>query len=195
MARAQNRSPARLVALKAGRGDGEGLTHLTNREIWALVHGLLIGGPFLLAFAGGLVALAGLRSDYLTPEGISDRVTQLRIGTSVMAVMGWAIVFSGTWVLLPWYREDSPDSPKSILLSDSSTRQWHEFADVWKTHIAFIAPMLATAAAALVVYYGKALARDRGLRNLVLGLFLGAFAVASIAALLGSLVARAAPLR
>jgi hypothetical protein len=23
--------------------------HLTTREIWALVHGLLIGGPFLLA--------------------------------------------------------------------------------------------------------------------------------------------------
>ena len=112
-----------------------------------------------------------------------------------MAVMGWTIVFTGTWVLLPWYREDSPDSPRSILLSDSSTRQWHDFADVWKTHVAFIAPMLATTAAVLVLYYGKALARDRAPRNLVLGLFLGAFAVASVAALLGSLIARAAPLR
>ena len=55
--------------------------------------------------------------------------------------------------------------------------------------------MLATTAAALVLYYGKALARDRALRNLVLGLFLGAFAVATVAALLGSLIARAAPLR
>ena len=169
--------------------------HLTNREIWALVHGLLIGGPFLLAFAGGLVALSGLRAEYLTPEGISDRVSQLRLGTTVMAAMGWAIVLTGTWVLLPWYREDSPHSPKSILLSDSSTRQWHEFADLWKTHVAFMAPMLATTAAALVLYYGKALARDRALRNLVLGLFVGAFAVASVAALLGSLIARAAPLR
>jgi hypothetical protein len=169
--------------------------HLTNREMVALVHGLLIGGPFLLAFAGGLVALSGLRAEYLTAEGVRDRVRQLRVGTTAMAAMGWAIVFTGTWVLLPWYREDSPESPKSVLLSDSSTRQWHEFADVWKTHVAFMAPILATTAAALVLYYGKALARDRALRNLVLGLFLGAFAIASVAALLGSLIARAAPLR
>jgi hypothetical protein len=169
--------------------------HLTNREIWALVHGLLIGGPFLLAFTGGLVALVGLRSEYLTTEGIRDRVAQLRIGVCVMAVMAWAIVFIGIWVLLPWYREDTPESPRSILLSDPRTRQWHEFADVWKTHVAFMAPILATAAAALVVYYGRALAHDRVVRNIVLALLLGAFAVASLAALLGSLVTRAAPIR
>lgn len=169
--------------------------HLTTREIWALVHGMLIGGPFLLAFTGGLVALAGLRSDYLTPEGITDRVRQLRIGTSVMAAMAWAIVTIGIWVLLPWYGEDSPDSPRSILLSDPDTRQWHEFADVWKTHVALMSPILATAAAALVAYYGRALARDRTARNVVLALLLGAFAVASIAALIGSLVTRAAPIR
>jgi hypothetical protein len=169
--------------------------HLTTREIWALVHGLLIGGPFLLAFTGGLVALAGLRSEYLTVEGIRNRVAQLRVGASVMAVLAWAIVLIGIWVLLPWYGEARPDSPRSLLLADPDTRQWHEFADVWKTHVAFMAPILATAAAALVVYYGRTLAHDRFVRNLVLGLYLGAFAVASVAALLGSLVTRAAPIR
>ena len=169
--------------------------HLTYHEIWALAHGMLIGGPFLLAFTGGLVALAGLRSDYLTAEGISASVKRLRLGTCGMAVMAWTIVLTGTWVLLPWYRDDKPDSPRSILLSSPDTRDWHEFADVWKTHIAFMAPILATTAAALVVYYGARLARDRTLRNLVLALFLGAFAVASLAALIGSLVTRAAPLR
>jgi len=58
-----------------------------------------------------------------------------------------------------------------------------------------MAPILATAAAALVAYYGPRLARERNLRNLVLALFLGAFGVASLAALIGSLVTRAAPLR
>jgi hypothetical protein len=169
--------------------------HLSDRELWALVHGMVIGGPFLLAFTGGLVALFGLRSEYLTAEGIRDRVLQLRIGASVMAMMAWAIVLIGTWVLLPWYREDTPDSPRSILLADPDTRQWHEFADVWKTHVAFLSPILATAAAALVVYYGRALARDRTIRNLVLALFLAAFAVSSLAALIGSLVTRAAPIR
>ena len=58
-----------------------------------------------------------------------------------------------------------------------------------------MAPILSTAAAALVVYYGRSLARDRTARNLVLALLLGAFAVASLAALIGSLVTRAAPIR
>ena len=169
--------------------------HLTNRELWALAHGLLIGGPFLLAFAGGLVALSGLRSDLLTPEGIRLQVVRLRLVTTVMAAMAWVIVLIGVWVLLPWYRDDSPTSPRSVLLSDPSTRQWHEFADIWKTHVAFMSPILATAAAALVFYYGETIARSRAVRNLVLALFLGAFGVSSLAALLGSLVARAAPLR
>jgi hypothetical protein len=169
--------------------------HLTHHEVWALAHGLVIGGPFLLAFTGALVSVAGLRSEYLTAEGIRDQVARLRIGACVMAVMAWAIVLIGIWVLLPWYSEDVPDSPKSILLSNPDTRQWHEFADVWKTHVAFMAPILSTAAAALVVYYGRSLARDRTARNLVLALLLGAFAVASLAALIGSLVTRAAPIR
>ena len=167
---------------------------LTTRDIWALVHGLVIGGPFLLAFTAVLSSLHGLRSELLTAEGVRERVAQLRLAGGVMALMSWTIVAIGTWVLLPWYREDSPESPRSVLLSDPGTRQWHEFADVWKTHVAFMAPILATAAAALVVYYGRTLARDRAVRNLVLALFLGAFAVSSLAALIGSLVTRAAPI-
>lgn len=163
--------------------------------MWALAHGMLLGGPFLLAFSGGLVALAGLRSEHLAPEAIRARVAQLRIGTTALAVLAWTIVLTGTWVLLPWYQEDTPDSPRSLLLSDPATRQWHEFADVWKTHVALLSPLLATAAAALVAYYGRALADDRSARRVVLALFLGAFAVSSLAALIGSLVTRAAPLR
>lgn len=168
---------------------------LTYRETWALVHGLLIGGPFLLGFAAAVVALVGLRADYLTAVGIQDRVRQLRIGTSVMAAMAWTIVLIGIWVLLPWYGEDTPDSPRSRLIADPDTRQWHEFADVWKTHVAFVAPILATTAAALVGYYGPDLARNRTVRNVVLAVILAAFAVASLAAVIGSLVTRAAPLR
>lgn len=169
--------------------------HLSNREVWALAHGMLIGGTFLLAFTGGLVALHGLRAEYLTAAGIRERVLQLRIGASAMAVLAWATVLTGTWVLLPWYREAGPDSPRSLLLSDPDTRLWHEFADVWKTHVAYMAPIFATSAAALVLYYGPSLARDRTARNVVLALFLAAFAVASVAALVGSLVTREAPIR
>lgn len=169
--------------------------HLTVREMWALAHGMLIGGPLLFAFVAALAALNGLRGELLTSEGVGIRVTQLKVGVGAVAVLGWVVVLIGVWVLMPWYAEATPESPKSILLADPSTRQWHEFADVWKTHVALLSPILATAAAALVFYYGATLARDRRIRQLVLTLLLGAFAVAALAALLGSLVARAAPLR
>src|SRR4029453_4181111 len=35
---------------------------LTNREFWGLVHGMVLGAFFLLAFAGGLAELYGLRA-------------------------------------------------------------------------------------------------------------------------------------
>jgi hypothetical protein len=167
---------------------------LTNHEAWALVHGMLIGGLFLLGFSGGILALYGLRSELLTAEGVRDRVTQLKLGTTLMALMAWATVITGTWIILPWYRDSSPTSPKSLLLADPATEQWHTFADVWKTHLAWTAPMLATAAAFLVLYYGQSLARDMTARRVVLALFLGAFAISSIAALIGSLVTRTAPI-
>jgi hypothetical protein len=167
---------------------------ITNHEAFAMVHGMLLGGGFLLAFSGGLLALHGLRIELLTPEGVGDRIRQLKLGTSVMALMAWLTVLTGTWVILPWYRASTPDSPKSLLLADPDTARWHTFADVWKTHLAWTSPLLATAAAFLVVYFGRSLARDATARRLVLVLFLGAFAVASISALIGSLVTRAAPI-
>lgn len=59
---------------------------LSYREIWALIHGPMIGGPLLR----------------------------------------WSIVLIVIWVLLPWYGEETPESPRSLLLADPSTRQWHE---------------------------------------------------------------------
>jgi hypothetical protein len=164
---------------------------VSNHEAWALIHGMAIGGLFLLGFTGGLVALWSLRSDLLTTAGVAQQVKRLRLGTAVMALMSWATVLTGAWIILPWYRAEG--GPKATLMADPSMRAWHTFADVWKTHIAWTAPLLATAAAALVAYYGAALARDRTARSIVTVLFLSAFAVSSLAGLIGSLVTKAAP--
>jgi uncharacterized membrane protein len=102
-------------------------------------------------------------------------------------------VLTGTWIVYPWYREATPESPRSILLADPDRAEWHTFGMEWKEHVAWISPLLATAAAFLVVYYGKRLAADRTLRNLVIVLFVSAFAVAAIAGLLGALITKAAP--
>src|SRR5215208_572679 len=77
----------------------------TGRETWTLIHGMILGTFFLLAFAGGLAGLWSLRPEYVTPAGITERVRRLKIGTGAMAIASWATVITGTWIVYPWYRE------------------------------------------------------------------------------------------
>ena len=169
--------------------------HLTDREWWTLVHGMILGALFLLAFSGGLAGLYSLRLDLLTPEGLRERVRRLKIGMSVMAITAWLTVITGTWIVYPWYRETSPDSPKSRLLADPDTADWHKFGMEWKEHIAWIAPLLATTAAFLAIYYGSAMARNRYIRLVVMAFFVGAFVTAAIAGLYGALITKVAPVQ
>lgn len=166
---------------------------LTNRETFTLLHGIIIGTLFLLAFAGGLAGLWSLRTELVTSAGITERIRRLTIGTTGMALLAWATVATGTWIVYPWYRDKSPDSAKSRLLADPSTADWHEFGMEWKEHIAWMSPMLATAAAFLVLYYRGGLARNRTARTITLVLFVGAFATAAIAGVFGALITKAAP--
>jgi hypothetical protein len=166
---------------------------LSTREFWALVHGVVLGGAFLLAFAGGLAGLWSLRPELVTPVGVGERMRRLTIGTTAMAVLTWLTVIVGTWIVYPWYRDPAPDSPRSKLLANPDTKDWHEFAMEWKEHIAWIAPMLATAAAFIVLYYRSDLIKNQVARKLALGFLVGAFACAVVAGLLGALITKKAP--
>lgn len=167
---------------------------LTNREFWTLVHGMVLGALFLLAFAGGLAGLYSYRSRYLTPEGVTERAWRLKLGTGTMAVVAWLTVLTGTWIVYPWYRSE-PDGAKFDLLASDATAKWHEFAMEWKEHVAWIAPMLATAVAVGVIYYGADLIRERRIRDGFIAFFAAAFLIAGIAGLLGALITKAAPVR
>jgi hypothetical protein len=169
--------------------------HLTEREWWTLIHGMILGALFLLAFSGGLAGLYSLRTEYLTAEGLRDRIRRLKIGMSAMAITAWLTVITGTWIVYPWYREKSPSSPKSKLLADSDTADWHEFGMEWKEHIAWIAPLLATTAAFLAIYYGSTMSRDRYVRLVVMAFFVAAFVTAGIAGLYGALITKVAPVQ
>ena len=166
---------------------------LTNREFWALVHGIVLGGVFLVAFTGGLAGFYGLRGQYLTEAGIAERTRRLVVGTGLMAALVWLTVIVGTWVVYPWYREDIPESPRSRLLANPDTEDWHTFAMEWKEHVAWIAPMLATAAFFVAAYYGRDLARNQPARRIGMTLFVAAFVVAAIAGVLGALITKKAP--
>ena len=42
---------------------------LTSKELWGLIHGMVLGGLFLLTFAGGLAGLYSLRPEWVTVTG------------------------------------------------------------------------------------------------------------------------------
>ncbi len=53
---------------------------LPAREIWTVIHGLVLGTILLLAFAGGLTGLWSLRPGYMTAKGIKERMGRLYVG-------------------------------------------------------------------------------------------------------------------
>ena len=167
----------------------------TYREWWGLIHGMGLGAVFLLAFAGGLAGLYSLRPALLTPTGVTERMRRLKVGVVAMAVAAWLTVISGTWIVYPWYREETPGSAKSRLLADSSTADWHDFAMEWKEHIAWISPILATIVAFIVLYYGTNLIRHDRVRKTAMLLFVLAFGFAAIAGALGAFITKVAPVK
>jgi hypothetical protein len=179
---------------------------LTERETWAVIHGLILGTLFLLAFGGGLAGLWSLKERLLTTEGVQERTPRLLIGTWVMAIVAWLTVITGTFIVYPWYRapvatgidpkvqsEALEAFPRFWLLASEKTAAWHEFGMEWKEHIAWIAPMLATAVAFVVLYYGAQLVRRGEMRRALLILFTLAFGAAGVAGLFGAFITKAAP--
>jgi hypothetical protein len=162
---------------------------------------MVLGANFLLSFAGGLAGLYSLRPEWVTVAGVQERLRRLDIGTWVMAVAAWLTVITGTYVVYPWYRAAPPegladlsDYPRSLLLSVPNLAAWHTFGMEWKEHVAWFAPILATAVAFVVWRYGARIAEMPKLRNALIILFVLAFAAAGIAGLFGAFITKAAPL-
>jgi hypothetical protein len=167
--------------------------HLTDREWWGLIHGMGFGALFLLAFAGGLAGLYSLRAGLVTPQGIVERMRRLKIGVVAMALAAWGTVLTGTFVVYPWYRDPAKTSPKSILVANPQTADWHTFGMEWKEHIAWLSPILATTVAFIVVYYGTNLIRHDRVRKTAMVLLVLAFGFAAVAGALGALITKSAP--
>jgi hypothetical protein len=167
----------------------------TGREWWGLIHGMGLGALFLVSFAGGLAGLYSLRPALVTETGIAERMRRLKIGTTAMAVTAWLTVISGTWIVYPWYREKGPTSPKSRLLANPDTADWHEFAMEWKEHVAWLSPILATAVAFIVLYYGQTLIKHDRVRRTAMTLFVLSFTFAAVAGAFGAFITKVAPVK
>jgi hypothetical protein len=142
-------------------------------------------------------------------------MSRLYIGMWAMALVAWATVITGTWIVYPWYRvklapvgEDAfagcagatiptdTCSPRDFLKSNVSgeTEWWHAFGMEWKEHISWAAPILATAAAFLVTYYGARLIGRPWLRAAVIVMFVAAFAAAAVGGVFGAFLNKIAPI-
>ncbi|MBI4317011.1 MAG: hypothetical protein HY675_00865 [Chloroflexi bacterium] len=173
---------------------------LTEREFWTVIHGMVLGAIFLLAFAGGLAGLWSLRRDWVTVAGLRERMRRLSAGTWIMAIVAWLTVITGTYVIYPWYRaRPSPEAdliqfPRAYLLADPELAAWHTFGMEWKEHVAWLAPILATAVAYVVVRHGFNLAYEERIRKAVIVLFSIAFLAAGVAGLFGAFITKVVPI-
>ena len=173
---------------------------LTEREFWTVIHGMVLGATFLLAFSGGLAGLWSLRSEWVTGSGVPERLHRLIAGTWIMAVLAWLTVTIGTYVVYPWYRTNPPTGadltqfPRSYLLANPQLAEWHKFGMEWKEHVAWLSPILATAVAYVVLRYGTKLAHDAKIRQALIVLFTIAFVAAGVAGLFGAFINKVAPI-
>lgn len=163
----------------------------TPRQFFLLAH-LTLGVLFIHAAAGGLATL-------LRPRLTRFQVLLRDTSVVAMALVAWATVITGTWLVYPGYRA-SPSTaaglaahPKYWLVADHSTAFWHRFAMEWKEHVGWLVPFLATAVVFIVLRHRSTLAEDPRLRRVTAGLFGLAVAGSAIAAWLGAMINKAAP--
>jgi hypothetical protein len=173
---------------------------LTFRELLTALHGMLFGGLFLMAIFALVVELLrsrhAVQTSRLTPRGESLE----RWFLILMAATGWLAVFSGTYIVYPWYRAKPPAGttslalyPRSLLLRHSNTAAWHNLGMEWKEHIAFFAPIAVTMLAFVLISQRAALRQHPQLRRSVLSFALLALLACGIAATFGALIDKAAP--
>jgi hypothetical protein len=173
---------------------------MTAREFWGVVHGMVLGALFLLAYGGGLAGLYSLRPEWVTPAGVQERLRRLTIGAWAMAIVAWLTVITGTWIVYPWYRARPPADadlrlfPRLFLLADPDKALWHTFGMEWKEHAAWLAPILATAVVYLIHLYGEDLVHDKRMRTVLMVLLTLAFVAAGVAGLFGALITKVAPI-
>lgn len=172
---------------------------ISARGLWTLIHGMGFGALYLLACSGAMVELWRRYGQGGAPVAARDE-TFLRVYLGAMTLLAWLTVFTGAYVIYPWYRAAAPPGtgplagfPQVLLQSSPATSAWHSIGMEWKEHVAWLAPISITMASAVFVKYGRSLQTQPQLRNAVLGFVLVSFLAAGIAGFFGAMIDKNAP--
>jgi hypothetical protein len=173
---------------------------ITSRALWTMVHGMGFGALYLLGGSGLLVEFYRrffLRTDSVVVSGTPF----LKAYLVVMSLFAWLAVFTGTFLVYPWYRATPPAGtmdlagfPQKLLMSRAATIGWHSLGMEWKEHVAWIVPIVMTMATSVVSRYGPDLRNHPRLRTAVLGALLFSLVSAGIAGFWGAMINKYAPI-
>lgn len=176
-------------------------TLFSDRSIWTMVHGIVLGGAALMGLAAALFSLYAVRTSD-RPSGTTPHESRALAWLTVStAVMLWLTVLVGTYIIFPPYRSTPPAGtldlsqfPRSLLLAKPDTAWLHALAMESKEHMPWIAAMLGTAVAFVSVRYRSTILGDVSLRRMAATLLAVCFALVAFVALLGVFVNKVAPL-
>jgi hypothetical protein len=81
---------------------------ITTHDFWTVLHGMGFGALFMLAFSGALAELYRISAPG-APSQMGAREQQLlTFYLMAMVALAWLTVFSGAYVIYPWYRAVPP---------------------------------------------------------------------------------------
>ena len=176
-------------------------TLFSERSIWTMIHGIVLGGGALMALSAALFSLGAMRTDNTSDSASTNQTRYLVWLTVFTAVVLWLTVLIGTYITFPPYRATPPAGltdlssyPKSLIQSKPGTAWLHSFAMEVKEHMPWIAAMLSTAAAFIVARYRSQLLSDAKLNKMVMTLLAICFVLVSFVAILGVFINKVAPL-
>jgi hypothetical protein len=173
---------------------------ITTRSLMTMIHGMGFGALYLLACSGALVELYRRYAPGAQGEISARDESFLRTYLVVMAVLAWLTVFTGAYMIYPWYRAAPPQGaanlagfPQRLLMASPSTIAWHSLGMEWKEHVAWLVPIAITMAAGVVLQYGRELKSHPQLRATVLCFVWASLFAAGVAGFFGAMINKNAP--
>lgn len=175
---------------------------ISTHDLWTVVHGMGFGALFMLAFSGALAEVYRLSAPGVSSAMSAREQQVLNFFLVAMVVLAWLTVFTGAYIIYPWYRAVPPanvtdlaDYPRRLLLSSGKTSEWHNVGMEWKEHVAWLAPIAITMVAYVTMKYGRAIVQHRNMRIAVLGFTIAAFVATGVAGAFGAFLNKYAPVR